>query len=278
MFTSADLLWIAAFWIVGLVAVVLVARWRDTEPGAAIGASLLLSPIVGLLFAFFSKPRTSPSAQVQAPPVDSASARPTTVLTMSSPNRGYCPQCGQARTGARFCATCGLDLWRSAAGTASPAPPASPPPSAVPARQGTSTNAILAIGAVLALAGLVIAFVLVPRANVGGASGNIPPAGEVWFGSSFDPNTLSLSGHTQTVGVQQGFAIVAHLSRPVDGSTMVLRIYFNGSLVTSRAANAKGTADVWGFSAGPLFQPGRWRWEFADIGGNVLASGEVTAQ
>jgi hypothetical protein len=58
---------------------------------------------------------------------------------------------------------------------------------------------------------------------------------------------------------------------------MNMRVYWDGQLVTTQAANAEGTGDLWGWSLGPLFEAGLWRYELIDVGGNVLASGEVTA-
>ena len=117
--------------------------------------------------------------------------------------------------------------------------------------------------------------------NLGGggsSSADVPPVGSIWFGTSFDTTTLELSGRLSSVGVQSAFSMVAHIPQSTDGSKLGLRVYLNGSLLTTATANAKGSGDLWGWSLGPLYQPGTWRYEVTDIGGNVLASGEITAQ
>jgi hypothetical protein len=57
----------------------------------------------------------------------------------------------------------------------------------------------------------------------------------------------------------------------------VIRVSYNGALVSTIPSSTKGNSDVWGFSPGPLFEAGQWRYDLTDIGGNVLASGTVTA-
>jgi hypothetical protein len=55
-------------------------------------------------------------------------------------------------------------------------------------------------------------------------------------------------------------------------------VYFDEQLVNTQAANAEGNGDLWGWSLGPLFEPGVWRYEITDVGGNVLAAGSITAE
>lgn len=199
----------------------------------------------------------------------------------------FCPQCGTQRAGSfRYCAKCGHDFepptpsysakyagtefGRSAA--PSPAPPATQRPSARP---------VLLIGAVAAV--LVLAFVIATNRSVVSsnptlnADVDLPPAGSIWFGSSFDSSTFAIRGRTDSVGANQPFSFVAHLSRSMDASELVIRISWNSSLVSSTKANATGNGDVWGFSPGPLFEAGTWRYELTDVGGNVLASGSIMA-
>jgi hypothetical protein len=71
--------------------------------------------------------------------------------------------------------------------------------------------------------------------------------------------------------------MVAQLPHTMSGNELAMRVYLDGDLVNSSAVDIEGEGDVWGFSPGPLFTPGTWRYEITDIGGNVLASGEVQA-
>ena len=199
---------------------------------------------------------------------------------------GFCPKCGTPRTGERFCAKCGNDFWRSAsAGETSDgsAQPASAVPPTVRRRAGIGTFGKILLG-LIAAAVVVGIIVLASGGFIFGSGGpapqgdaDTPPAGTIWFGSSFDPDTLVIAGRTTTVGTQAPFAMVAHLTRSIDGSQMSVRAYWNGSLITTQAANAKGSGDLWGWSLGSLVQAGEWRYEVIDVGGNVLASGSVTA-
>jgi hypothetical protein len=74
------------------------------------------------------------------------------------------------------------------------------------------------------------------------------------------------------------FAMVAHLTRSIERSQMVKRVYLNGRLLETGTANIAGTGDLWGWSLGPLRQAGVWRYEITDAGGNVLAAGSISAQ
>ena len=197
---------------------------------------------------------------------------------------GFCPKCGTPRTGERFCAQCGNNFWRSASGgstTDRAAQPTPGVPSTVPWRAGIGTFGKILLG-LIAVAVVIGIIELASGGFIFGSGSTVqdadtPPAGTIWFGSSFDPTTFVISGRTNTVGVQAPFAMVAHLTRSTDGSQMSIRAYLDGGLVATQDANANGTADLWGWSLGALFQPGEWRYEIIDVGGNVLASGSVTA-
>lgn len=105
----------------------------------------------------------------------------------------------------------------------------------------------------------------------------LPPAGIIWFGTTFDPDTLVLAKRITSVGATAPFSFVGHLTREMDGAKLVIRSYWNSKLVGTSSANGEGTSELWGFSPGPLFEKGKWKYELTDIGGNVLASGTITA-
>ena len=117
----------------------------------------------------------------------------------------------------------------------------------------------------------------VPAAAPPAARADIPPVGAIWFGSSFDPQTFAISSRLTTVTANQGFSFVAHLSRVIDASALLIRTSWNGQLVATTPPSAKGSGDLWGFSPGPLFAAGKWKYDLTDIGGNVLATGTLTA-
>jgi hypothetical protein len=203
----------------------------------------------------------------------------------------FCPQCGNQRTGSlRFCSQCGFDFWQVATRSAAPSqerPTVRPEPTSAPAAPaelrarpavGTLGKVVLGLIVLAVLAGV---YAVVSNGGIGLGGGtskaDVPPVGQIWFGQSFDPSTMAMSGRTTSVGAQTAFSMVAHLPKSMDGSQLDVRAYLNGDLITTQAANAKGSGDLWGWSAGPLFQTGTWRYEITDLGGNVLASGEVTA-
>jgi hypothetical protein len=105
---------------------------------------------------------------------------------------------------------------------------------------------------------------------------DLPPAGVIWFGESFDADTFEIHGRTSTVAADETFRMVAHLEEAVAGDELVMRVSWNGSAVANQAASEESeSGDIWGWTLGPLFQAGSWRYELTDIGGNVLAAGTI---
>jgi hypothetical protein len=113
----------------------------------------------------------------------------------------------------------------------------------------------------------------VPAANA-----NTPPAGVVWFGTSFDPRTFVVSGRTDTFPAGQPVAVVGHLSETIPQGQQIT-ISVDGYAFSTGTAPSGG-ADLWGIvitpgwftaTAGPAHAI-----TFTDVGGNVLASGSVT--
>lgn len=211
---------------------------------------------------------------------------------MTSP--AFCPQCGTPRVGSMpYCATCQYDFTGNSGPGQSLAPPPGPSAAAEPPAKGFPWFGIL-IAAILLVGAATGAYIYfkgqvdqifqnvadnLASGNPGGGGSlpGVPPAGEAWFGSSFDTDTFAIRNRKVSVGAHEAFAVVAHLPRTLDGSDLVIRVYLDGSLISTTGANATGSGDIWGFSPGPLFEPGTWKYEFTDLGGNVLASGTVTA-
>jgi len=149
--------------------------------------------------------------------------------------------------------------------------PPSDAPASAPAIQVASSN-----GGLRLLAAVVIVYVmtggLLPSAP------NIPPAGTIWFGTSFDQDTFDVHGRLASVGADDTFFMVGQLTRSVAGSRLVIRAYLDGELITVAWTLRTDEAGIWAFSLGPLIGPGTWRYEIADIGGSVLASGQIMAR
>jgi hypothetical protein len=109
-----------------------------------------------------------------------------------------------------------------------------------------------------------------------GTAGNIPPTGQIWFGSSFDPSTFALSGITTTARTGSTVALVALLPRSISSGTANMRVSLNGTLVVNQAVTMTGSGELFGTTAGPFTIPGTYKYELVDLGGNVLASGTLT--
>ena len=187
----------------------------------------------------------------------------------------YCPSCGAPRVGiVRSCATCQFDFDTLAD------PPDLTHLDDIPGAIGRTRRSgiIFATVAVIVVVALVLdaSGVLTGRRTSGGPSAaDLPPAGSIWFGSTFDPTTFVIRGRTTTAGTDAPFSFVARLTHSAKGSEMTMRWSWNGSLVTNSDLRWDGEGEVWGGSAGPLSEPGEWRLELTDVGGNTLASGTL---
>lgn len=276
---TAEELWgVAAGWAVLSAIVAWIADTRGRKAGEWFLLSLLFSPLIGFVAVVLmpnlrhQQAAAHPSAAAAAP----AGAQATST---------FCGQCGTPRTGERFCGKCGNDFWRSAEKATQPLSSSSAPP----VRGGHSDLSPMAkalmvlvgIGAVVALllaTGVLSASPAARSPSVSTSRADIPPPGDVWFGATFDPETLEVAGRTDTVKATESFVMVVHLERVMDASDLIVRANWEGSLVSSAPPNFSGRSDLFGFNLGPLFQSGTWRFEVTDVGGNVLAwnSLEVT--
>jgi hypothetical protein len=204
-------------------------------------------------------------------------------------NAGFCPHCGAPRSDwAKFCGSCGKAYDTPPPTVTSPPEPFTEPPTFAldeSYKLGGSGMPGSLRGWLIALLGLAILaggyYILnnrVPSIGGGGVSeANLPPAGTIWFGSSFDPTTFELRGRTTTISSQSAFSAVAHLMKSMEGSALTIRISYNGTIVSSSPVTWQGSGEVWGFSPGALLAAGQWRYELVDVGGNILAGGTITA-
>jgi len=128
---------------------------------------------------------------------------------------------------------------------------------------------------------ILAAFVL---AGCGGSSGgvpaaNLPPVGQELFGTSFNTTTFALTGTASSFPAGSSVAVVAHLSSKVpEGQAIAIMV--DGYTYNTGKAGAGGS-DVFGIVITPggfAGTPGLAHTvTFADVGGNVLATGTLTA-
>lgn len=125
-----------------------------------------------------------------------------------------------------------------------------------------------------------LGFVLVLALALAGCSSgsvpakNVPPAGTVWFGTSFDTTTFVLSGQASTFPHGQ-VAMVAHFEHKVPGGQAV-SLQIDGVAFGSQTASASDY-DVYGLMLSAIYLPvGSHTVSIDDAGGNSLAAGTVT--
>lgn len=106
---------------------------------------------------------------------------------------------------------------------------------------------------------------------------DLPPAGQIWFGKTFDPQTFAVSDRSTTFPSGQPVAVVAHLSKPVDMATANLRVSVDGTNVVNQGTGQAGQADTYGVTITPP-AAGHYLVELTDVGGNVLASASFDAR
>ena len=141
-----------------------------------------------------------------------------TLATGGQAMAGFCQHCGASHDDdAQFCPKCGRPLAMPSTATQS-APQsftekyAGTPYSATPfsttqpqtapaqpssglSRRQIRIGAIVAVIIIAAVAAWQLGF-FARLTSQGGTAGNIPPSGQIWFGSSFDTNTFALRGIT----------------------------------------------------------------------------------
>lgn len=276
-----DWLLYGAVWVASASGAYLIAKGKgDPERTRWAVAGLLLGPLGVLLALFLAKPE-GPSSAARATPAAGPMPAGAAPAAGPMPSAAFCPQCGAKRLGSyRFCTTCKFDYDTGAPSTP-PRGVAAPQPLSAAASTSSASSywrAILVIVGLLAavFVGMQVLSKAAPTVPSFAGSSNLPPAGSIWFGSSFDTSTFEVRGKLTTTSVQDTVAVVAHLSSAANGSQLNVRTSYDGAVLSNVAFNADGTSDVWGWTVGPLFLAGPWTIELTDIGGNVLAQGTIT--
>ena len=155
-------------------------------------------------------------------------------------------------------------------------PPSTDVPAPEPRKRSLIQNLLIIVGAVALMALTYLGSTL--RTDVA-SSANLPPAGQVWFGSTVDPTTFEVDGKTSTATQGQQVVLVAHLSSTVPkGSPVhVVMTQPDGQSVTGtpQAFDHDGDFISAVIPVPPGFATGDYSFEVEDAGGNRLASGSL---
>ncbi len=189
-----------------------------------------------------------------------------------------CPRCGEPlAAGARFCQACGnaVDPLRDEPAASAAAPPSnSSPAPARRRREALVTAAVLVVAAAVVLA--VLVWRGVPAALFPAPS--VPPAGEIWFGDSYDAATFALHERWTSVAVGRQLNAVAHTTRQIAANGGKLRIELDGSIIADQTlADLTGPGDLIGFRFSPP-SPGTYTFSIVAPDTTVLATGSIAAQ
>lgn len=108
---------------------------------------------------------------------------------------------------------------------------------------------------------------------------DIPPIGEMWFGTDFDPTSFVMIGRSDHARIGGTVAIVAHLRRAVRSGQASVVVELGGTTMADHALNlsGSGTGDVVGWTF-VLPVAGEYRVTVTGPDGTVLAAGRVMAQ
>ena len=169
-----------------------------------------------------------------------------------------------------ICPSCGFDYRTNAV--------AAPPPSIVQPvtaqkALGTQGWPVRIVGLIVLVVGLAISVGLLLSTN--GGSADEPPAGSIWFGSSFDTKSFEIRDRADSFTSGARVALVAHLSQTVPAG-YAATIDIDGHLTPTTVAPSAGM-DFYGVMIPSAFlTPGVHHVRVSDIGGNELASGSLT--
>lgn len=104
----------------------------------------------------------------------------------------------------------------------------------------------------------------------------LPPAGQVWFGQSFNSSTYALAAQATTFLTGENLAVVAHFSTELSTGDMFGITVDNVDFGSNRAAEAGTNSYAFMLPAGWLHGDGNHTVTFTGGGGRILATGTVT--
>jgi len=104
---------------------------------------------------------------------------------------------------------------------------------------------------------------------------NVPPAGTIWFGTSFDTKTLAVSGEALSFAQGSRVVMVAHFSATVPGGQGT-NLVVDGVSFPEGSASASNYDLLGAVILQAFLTTGPHTFEVEDLGGNSLAAGIVT--
>lgn len=167
-----------------------------------------------------------------------------------------------------------------ASGVGAPNPTAAPPEDARPRTSYKPLIVAVVLAALvgaLVLGGCQILFgMLLDEVGPGiVVNANFPPPGDIWFGESFDADSQTMTGISDTFATSDTFVVVISLEQAVETSDLRLQVVLDDEVIDDNPFDA-GTGDFIYFTAGPLDDPGTYGLTVVDGSGEVLATGEMT--
>jgi len=189
------------------------------------------------------------------------------------PEPAFCPHCGAARAAwATFCPRCGNALD-------APAERARSSPAAAPRPARPVREALITAGVLIAAACVVAAVIIwrgVPISLFPAPS--VPPAGEIWFGDTYDAGTFEMHQRWTSVSTGRPISCVAHTPREIAADAARLRIDLDGTTLADQTLSSlSGPGDLIGFSFTPP-AAGTYTFSIVGLDSSVLAMGSLPAQ
>jgi hypothetical protein len=109
------------------------------------------------------------------------------------------------------------------------------------------------------------------------SSPDLPPAGAIWFGTSFDAKTLAITGKTTSIKLGTPAMAVVNVGKSVTVADLHLRFVVDGGKPNPNMDIKSDTVGAtFGLKFGTIGTAGKWRFEVLDKGGKLLASGTLT--
>lgn len=111
------------------------------------------------------------------------------------------------------------------------------------------------------------------------AAGDVPPAGSIWFGTTYDVKTFHLTNAGTSFASGQQIAVVVHLASVPGTERVALYMTFAGVSTAVGYTDFTGNGyDIMADLVPAIYftTPGQFPFQAKDSGGNVLATGTLT--
>ena len=111
----------------------------------------------------------------------------------------------------------------------------------------------------------------------GGGGGGLPPVGVVWFGASFDPASLSITGQATSIKTGSPIVAVGRFLAAKPSEDMIVQIQVLGSTIHRLPLPAGAPATQFGLDlTAQNLAPGSYLVNFVDKNRRTHASGNLT--